>query len=198
MTSAAVFIVVAILVMAALLLRKHRGVFGPEWRIGYSPGMPNTPVMQGSGWYFDFPTDPASHVHYVQWFKPPALVGSLYVKFTVTGGGFIAPRYPGETAVVSLLIQRKGDDWTAQGKYQGYRWFSSAIVTLADGQFEITAPLNVASWSDVEGGRDPAAFAEAIRNVENVGLVFGVSGGRGHGVYATEPSRFTLLEIGTI
>ena len=56
MTSAAVFIVVAILVMAALLLRKRRGVVGPEWRIGYSPGMPNTPVMQGSGWYFDFPT----------------------------------------------------------------------------------------------------------------------------------------------
>jgi hypothetical protein len=68
---------------------------------------------------------------------------------------------------------------------------------LAEGEHELTVPLTVAHWGDVFNGQDAAAFAAAIRDVDNIALIFGSDGGRGHGVYATQPSRFTLLSCET-
>lgn len=40
-----------------------------------------------------------------------------------------------------------------------------------------------------------AAFADALANAENIGLVFGSAGGRGHGVYAAPGSRFIFTSL---
>ena len=182
--------IVALAVVLLLYYRSKRRLTG--WHIMYSPGMPDRPTMQGDGWHFDFPTDPASHVHYVQWFKPPSPVGALTARFTVTGSGFVPQEFPDRAATVSLLLQRRGDDWTARGAMQSYRWYSSEVVTLAAGEFELTVPLDVAFWGDVNGFKDPVAFAATLADLDNIGLVFGSAGGRGHGVYATEPARFAF------
>ena len=179
--------------LAYLLLWRKRKPSKTGWRIEHSPGMPARPVPDGDGWGFTFPTDPASHVHYVQNFNPPNLAGQLRVRFRVTGSGFVAQEHPSEPATVSLLIQRKGDDWTARGKMAGHRWYSAQQVTLAEGEHTMAIPLDVAHWGDVYGGKASVLFSEALRHADNVGLVFGSPSGRGHGVYATGPATFTLL-----
>ena len=186
----------ALLALAYLVLRKRKATPRKTgWHITYSPGMPDRPVPDGDGWGFTFPTNPASHVHYVQNFDPPSLEPgkSITVRFRVSNGVFVPQEWPDEPATVSLLIQRKGDDWTARGEMAAYRWYSKEQVTLAEGEHTMTIPLDAAHWGGVYGGQPAALFYEALRNADNVGLVFGSPSGRGHGVYATGPATFTLL-----
>ena len=183
--------------LAYLLLWRKRKPSKTGWRIEHSPGMPARPVPDGDGWGFTFPTNPASHVHYVQNFDPPHLEPgkSIMVRFRVSGQGFTAQEWPDEPATVSLLIQRKGDDWTARGEMASYRWYTRAQVELTDGEHIIVVPLEPAFWGDVYGGQGPSRFRAALKQADNVGLVFGSPSGRGHGVYATGPARFTLLDF---
>ena len=195
MTTAIILLAIAAAIF--LLTRKNKSPSKSGWRMEHSPGAKPL-VMQGAGWFFDFPAVPTGHVHYVQWFDPPPLVGAehITVRFRVTGGGFVPQEFPdGRPATVSLLIQRKGDNWSADAKTKSYRWYSSEAQQLAAGDYQMTVPLDVSAWGDVYNGKDANAFADAVRNVDNIGLVFGSAGGRGHGVYATQPSRFTLLDI---
>ena len=160
--------------------------------------MPKAPTAQGSGWYFDFPITPSSHVHYVQDFEPPALRPgmTLTARFRIDGTTvFIPQESPAQKATVSLLVQRKGDDWSARGKYAAYRWYSGEQIALAPGEHVLRVPLTAEHFGDVYGGHDPQAFAAALANVKNIGLVFGSTGGRGHGVYATSVARFTLVSM---
>ena len=186
----------ALLALAYLVLRKRKDTARKSgWRIEHSPGMPDRPVPDGDGWGFTFPTDPASHVHYVQYFDPPELgLGkSIRVRFRVSGQGFTAQEWPDEHATVSLLIQRKGDDWTARGEMAAYRWYSAQQVKLAEGEHTLVVPLEASYWGGVYGGQPAALFYEALRHADNIGMVFGSPSGRGHGVYATGPATFTLL-----
>ena len=188
----------ALLALVYLVLRKRKDTARKSgWRIEHSPGMPSRPVPDGDGWGFTFPTNPTSHVHYVQNFDPPRLEPgkSITVRFRVSNGVFVPQEWPDEPATVSLLIQRKGDDWTARGETAAYRWYSKEQVTLAEGEHTMTIPLDVAHWGDVYGGRDPELFAQALQNAESVGLVFGSASGRGHGVYATQQSRFSIESV---
>ena len=193
---------IAVIAVAAWLLRSRRRKTAAalsRWQIRWSPGMPDTPAPSGAGWWFDFPTNPRSHVHYVQDFEPPALRPgmTLTARFRIDGDPrFIPQERPTETATVTLLVQRKGDDWSARGKYAAYRWYSGEQIALAPGEHVLSVPLTAEHFGDVYGGHDPQAFAEALANVENIGLVFGSASGRGHGVYATQPSSFSLLSIG--
>lgn len=190
-----------VLVLAAvigLLLYRRKRRSAPRWQIRYSPGMPKAPTVSGVGWWFNFPTKPSSHVHYVQDFEPPALRPgmTLTARFRIDGdAGFVAQERPTETATVTLLVQRKGDDWSARGKYAAYRWYSGEQITLAPGEHVLSVPLTAEHFGDVYGGHDPQAFSAALANVKNIGLVFGSSSGRGHGVYATAASRFTLISM---
>jgi hypothetical protein len=193
--------VIYVLVLAAvigLLLYRRKRRSAPRWRFYGSPGMPKAPTVSGVGWWFDFPTKAYSHVHYVQDFQPPALKPgmTLTARFRIDGdAGFVAQESPLETATVTLLVQRKGDDWSARGKYAAYRWYSGEQIALAPGEHVLRVPLTADAWGDVYGGHDPRAFADALANVENIGLVFGSPGGRGHGVYALGSARFQLISM---
>lgn len=192
--------ILAAIALAALVVSRRKRKDDPAqtprgWLIRWSPGMPERPVAQGAGWYFDFPTDPQSHVHYVQNFTPPPIVpgATLVARFRVEGTGrFVPQEFPDRPATVSLLIQRRGDNWGAQGEFASYRWYSAQTVELREGEFTIEARLTADNWGDVYGAHDPLLFEKALADVENIGLVFGSAGGRGHGVYATSSSRFVL------
>lgn len=193
---------IAIAAGIAFGLRKKKRKDSPPrsgWRIRFSPGMPSSPARTAGGWRFDFPTDPAKHVHYVQNFTVPANLATgreLYARFRITGAGFIAQEFPDRAATVTMLIQRKGDNWSGQGDFEGFRWFSRAMQPLMDGKFELVAPLDAQSFGGVNGGHDPVLFTQALIHAESIGLVFGSAGGRGHGVYATSPASFELLSMG--
>lgn len=209
MSTGAIFgVILAVIVLVFALKgkkgKKPRQPAGPDWRIGptingrnHSVGMPASPTMQGQGWRFDFPTDPSRHVHYVQWFNPPSLVGKreISIRYRITGGGF-TPQQPDlrhKPARIGLLIQRRGDDWGELK--EAYRWFSLAGESLAAGEFELTVPLTPEHWKSTLGKGTPGQFTTALHDLDNIAVLFGSDGGRGHGVYATKPSRFILQSI---
>ena len=181
---------------------------GPITRTGNaSVGMPPHPAPAGSGWYFNFPypSERAGHVHYVT-FRPGSLMGAsrITVRYRVDaapGARFIARDTPQLPATVSLYFQRSGDNWSGRGPYAFYRWFAppSGVRQIAPGVHEMTVSLQDPRWLSVSGGRNAAAhprqFRAALAETARVGLLFGSSARRGHGVYATGPARFTLLDF---
>ena len=184
-----------------------------QWEIGpiirgksYSVNMPLRPQPTERGWSFDFPSNSKrdGHVHYVS-FDPGSLDGAreIKVRYRVDarrGTRFVPQEFPDRPATVSLYFQRAGDNWTAKGRYAMYRWYAPAdsIQSIAPGVHEMTVRLDDPRWGAVVGGNAsqyPREFAAALANADNVGLVFGSKGGRGHGVYATGPARFELLDF---
>lgn len=183
------------------------------WEIGpiirgknYSVGMPLRPAPAREGWSFDFPASSrdAGHVHYVT-FDPGSLTGKrrIVVRYRVDaapGTRFVPQENPELPATVSLFVQRRGDNWTARGAYDFFRWYapSATVRQLAPGTHEMTVSLRDPDWGSVYGkpaAANSAAFDSALANASRVGLVFGSDAGRGHGVFATAPARFTLLDF---
>lgn len=168
------------------------------WAIGYSPGMSQRNLVPtASGWRIAIPTQPDHHLHYVQNFQPPALRvgGQITVRLRVAGGPCIPQERPDVQATASLLIQRRGDDWTARGEMASYRWYSAQQIPLTEGEHAITVTLTPSQWGDVYGGQNARLFADAIAHIDNIGIVFGSAGGRGHGVYASAPCTVELAGL---
>ena len=182
------------------------------WDIGpvirgqnYSVGMPATLLDSRSGPFFEFPgpTERAGHVHYVT-LPVRSLDGarSLTIRFRIDaerGARFVARDLPGEAATLSMYFQRAGDNWTSRGAYEDYRWYApaSTLIELSPGVYERTIRLD-GNWTNVNGKRaadKPRGFDDAMAEASRVGFTFGSSSRRGHGVYATQPARFTLLDF---
>lgn len=183
------------------------------WQIGpiidgrnYSERMPLHPTPAENGWTFDFPYPDrgAGNVHYVT-FDHGSLTGKseITVRYRVEakrGAMFVPTELAQMPATVSLYFQRRGDNWRAKGRYEHYRWYApgGAVDVIAPGVHEMTVSLTDGKWSSVQGksaAANPQAFAAAIREAERVGLLFGTMRRRGHGVFATAPARFTLIDF---
>jgi hypothetical protein len=184
-----------------------------EWEIGpiirgrnYSVGMPVVPMPTRSGWSFDFPvgSEAAGHVHYVT-FQPSLGRGAtrIIVRYRINaapGTRFTARESAGQPAAVSLYFQRRGDDWRARRGTEFYRWYAPAATmrTLQPGVHEMQVRIDDPRWAPVLGPPSPdyaGLRADAWANVGRVGIVFGSVAARGHGVYASAPARFTLLDF---
>lgn len=182
------------------------------WQIGpiirgrnYSVGMPLRPTRAGGGWYLDFPSphEGAGHVHYVT-FSPGPLAGRsrIVVRYRVDaapGVRFVPRSDPEHPATVSLYFQRRGDNWTAKRQYEHFRWFAPAagVRAITPGVHEMSVSFRD-NWTSVLGKGAAAnreAFHGALAEADRVGLLFGSASGRGHGVYATGPARFTLISF---
>jgi hypothetical protein len=184
-----------------------------QWEIGpvirgknYSVGMAEQPTpRKGGGWTFQFPhpTVEAGHVHYLT-FSHGSLTGKkrIVMRYRIIAGPDVrfSPReFPKEAASISLFFQRKKDNWTAKGRYAEYRWYApeAKMGPVTPGTHEISISLTDPDWIPVMGGtagEKPAEFDAAINNTDRVGFVMGSRSTRGHGVFATGPARFTLLE----
>lgn len=189
---------------------------GPEraasWEIGpivrgrsSSPGMPRHAARENGATFFDipWPTAREGHVHYVT-VPTGSLAGArrIVLRYRIDGarGVRILPQeHPDREATLSLYFQRRGDNWSAKGRYAHYRWYApaTAMGPLTPGMHEVSIPLD-ANWKSVNQGTretEPRAFAAALANASRVGFVLGSRGGRGHGVFATGPARFTILDF---
>ena len=183
-----------------------------EWEIGpvirgrnYSVGMPSTPPPRGAGWSFDLPVSaPApGHVHAISYEPGPLIEKSrITLRYRVDaprGTRFVPQEQPGMPGTVSLFLQRYGDNWSARGRYAHYRWYAPgrSVRQIAPGTYEMTVDLDD-EWTNVSGrpaSSHPVAFEDALADTGRIGLVFGSTSARGHGVYATAPARFTLLSF---
>lgn len=182
-----------------------------SWEIGpiirgknYSQGMPLRPQPMRSGWSFDFPVGSreAGHVHYVTFRPGPVAPRSrIVVRYRVdarAGTRFVPQESPELRGTASLYFQRRGDNWSAKGRFEHYRWYAPAatVQQITPGEHRISIALDDPNWISVMGrtaGSNPGAIEAALADIDRIGLVFGSAEARGHGVYATAPARFTLL-----
>lgn len=182
-----------------------------DWNIGpiikgrnYSVGMPLTlnQGRDGPGFDFPHPTAAQGHVHYVT-VPVRSLEGARRISLTYRidakpGVKFIPQETPHLPATLSLYFQRAGDRWTARTPH--HRWYSPVGRTapVRPGTHTITLSLDE-PWIAMMGGDGatlPAQFQRAKSDAATVGFVLGSDhGGRGHGVYATGPARFTVLDF---
>lgn len=185
------------------------GPAASEWTIGpiirgrnYSPNMPLHPERGAHGPTFTIPaTGGDAHVHYVT-APVSTLAGarSMRLRYRIDaerGTRFVAQEHPTETATLSLYFQRRGDTWTARSPT--HRWYSphSRVMPLTPGVHEVVIGFDE-PWIAMMGGDArslPRAYAAALEQASSVGFVFGSASGRGHGVYASSPARFTVLDF---
>lgn len=172
------------------------------WTIGpvigghnYSRDLPLHPGASSGGLVLDIGALPAS-AHYVT-VPFGSLAGKSRIAMRYTAeGAFTATTSPGAPALISLYFQRRGDDWSGEGKYETYRWFATfATQEIAPGEHEMIASLD-GHWTAVmtSNAVDQApAFAAARDKAELVGFVLGGGTGYGHG--ASGPGRLTITDF---
>ncbi len=184
-----------------------------RWEIGpiirgenYSQGMPVQPRPGRQGWSFDFPYPDlnAGHVHYLTYVHGPLTdkrrIVMRYRIDATRGVQFVPRENSGQPPTISLFLQRRGDNWSARGRYADYRWYAptAKMGPVAAGTHEIVITLDDPDWISVMGQRASdrlPGFRGLLENTQRIGFTFGSSFTRGHGVYATGPARFTLLEF---
>lgn len=205
--------VAAIAALAAAVLAGAAFAAGPaavEWEIGpvirgknYSYRMPLRPTETRAGPSFAIPGPTAAdgHVHYVTVATGP-LAGARRITLryridAAPGTRFVPQESPELPATLSLYFQRAGDGWTM--RQPDWRWYAPAnrTVTLRPGTHTVSIGLDE-DWIAMTGPSahgNRGGFAEALDETVRVGFTFGSEGGRGHGVYATAPARFTILDF---
>lgn len=179
------------------------------WEIGpqvrgrnYSVGMPARPdVTRNGDPSFEFPQ--RGEIDALTTVVGP-LAGAREITFryrleTAPGARLVSSETPRQTPTVSLYFQQNGDDWSARGRYASYRWYapSRAVISLTPGEHSVTVRF-AETWTNVNGvpnTQDPQGFASALENTGRIGIAFGTSSARSHGVYAVGTARFTLLGL---
>jgi hypothetical protein len=168
----------------------------------YSVGMPLHPSPgPGGTWYINLPRRPGS-IHYVT-FRHGSLRGKsrIVMRYRIEaapGTRIEASTAPGTPGIITPFFQRAGDDWSASGRFETYRWYGTFVTQqLKRGEHQIVAPLN-ARWTAVQTSTahsNPAAFRDAIAHADQVGFVLGGGDGYGHGAYATGPARLVVTSF---
>lgn len=201
------------LLASAAILAEPVIAAGPPadlWEIGpiirgrnYSRNMPLHPDARAGGASFDIPGPTAAdgHVHYVTIPTRP-LAGARRITLTyridaAPGTRFVPQEHPDQAATLSLYFQRAGDGWTA--RQQDWRWYApdARVMPLSRGTHTVSIGLDE-NWIAMMGPAahaNPDGFREALEETARVGFVFGSASGRGHGVFATAPARFTVLDF---
>ena len=181
-----------------------------EWVIGpiirgrnYSEGAPLHPTpRRDGGWQIDLPRRPGG-VHYVT-FPHGSLAGKrrIVMRYRIEaapGVQIVPSTAPQSPSILTLYFQRSGDNWSARGRFEAYRWYATfaSQSPLKPGEHVIVAPLN-GNWTAVQTSSartNPAAFAAALEEADQVGFVLGGGDGYGHGVYATGPARLIVTDF---
>ena len=148
------------------------------------------------GFSFPQPDWAAGNVHYLT--KRPTTkprLGRMRARFTITAEDYV--RFIndyGSAATVSLYFQRRGDNWSSEGKYEAYRWYG-ATIPLAIGTYTLESDGKWGAVNTSHNDDNLPAFLAALKGVGRFGLVFGGGSGQGHGACATGPAEFILHEL---
>jgi hypothetical protein len=189
---------------AAAGLDPNAWVIGPIIRgRNYSQGAPlhPSPGPRG-GWHIDLPRAPGS-VHYVT-FGHGSLAGKRRIvmryRIEAAPGVRIEPiTAPGAPSIITLYFQRGGDNWSAKGRFESYRWYATfaSQSPITPGDHVMVAPLD-GNWTAVmtsSARTNPAGYRDAIADADQIGFVLGGGDGYGHGVFATGRARLIVTEF---
>jgi hypothetical protein len=163
-----------------------------------SIGLPRYLDRDG-GFAFPHPTREQGHIHALV--KPTRRVGNAIVlRYRIEaddGVTFHPQEHPGAGGEISLMLQRKGDDYSAKGEKAFYRLYGPTIQNLEPGEHTLIVEPRSAGWTGVMGGTppSPAQWDDLLANLYCIHVCFGGRGGRAHGVFASGPARFTLVDL---
>lgn len=159
---------------------KNLGLFDREGR-GWSAG----PIINGKNRSDATVRDNIctfGEIHYLTRAAKGPLSGKWIIEFEVQGDGFFPPERPDAVCYVSAYFQRKGDNWSSDLDHRAHRWYSATPYVMEAGHFRLELDFeNPMSWTPMMSGGN-GTFAEAKADPDRIGLVFGHSSGRGHGV----------------
>ncbi len=166
-----------------------------NWELQYSANAKLSSPLIGLC-VLKFPTEDGVHylVKEVNGITSPMVTASFVIK--PIGATFVSAG--GKVPKVRLYLQRQGDDMSAKGNMQYYRWWSNpAAVELESGVWHLSAPLKPDQWQDVlgkMGTTNPDMFHQAVTNASYLGMTFGDDTGFGHGVWSKKDGfKFKLL-----
>ena len=148
---------------------------------------------------FTFPLK-GGHVNAIV--KPTGAVGdTVTLRYRIEadpGVTFHPQERPQGIATVSLMLQRKGDDYSAKGAKAFYRLYGPGPQVLTPGEHTLTVEPGSLGWVGVMGGEpSPSQWDDVLGNLHAIHICFGEQyGSRAHGVFATGPAKFTLLGLG--
>ncbi len=164
-------------------------IIGP-WIKGktYSPGYPKNWPRTGAGWVIDFAPDKELSAVIDERFVIPPTATKLRFHYRATIERVWPDELPDKAPLVSVMIQRRGDDWSGQGLYEFYRFYSPAFP-LETGEHVREIPLE--GWTGVFGRTGD--MRAAITDLGSVSVIFGHSSGRAHGVRGA--GRFETLSL---
>jgi hypothetical protein len=102
-------------------------------------------------------------------------------------------------SIITLYLQRRGDNWSGTGRFEAYRWYATfaSQSPISPGEHVMIASLD-GPWTAVERSNarsSPAAFRDAVADAERVGFVLGGGDGYGHGIFATGPARLVVTSF---
>jgi len=157
---------------------------------------------RGGAWQVDFPQPPPS-LHAAT-FRHGSLAGKrrIVMRFRVETdpGVRISPRTsPGSPSIITLFFQRGGDNWSARGPFEAYRWYATfaSKSPITPGEHVMIAPLS-GNWTAIESSSartNPVAFRDAVAGADQVGFVLGGGDGFGHGIFATGRARLIVTSF---
>lgn len=163
-----------------------------------SVGMPLHPAPHPEGWSFDLGPAPQS-AHYIT--APSGSIAgkreiAIRYRVEMVDGTVIYPtNFWGSPSMLSLYFQRAGDNYSALGPYEDYRWYGPTLHSpIVAGDHELIEPLD-ADWANVMGhhrGDRAAGWADALANCAVIGFVLGGGDGRGHGISSTAPAKIIV------
>ncbi|HEX8402239.1 MAG TPA: hypothetical protein VF628_11110 [Allosphingosinicella sp.] len=222
------FIALPIAVLAFLLARRatkqHMSDLpvgrpgNPEsWEVGpivrgfsRTPNVPLRPRRHPGGLAIDIPMgDPdrpearAGDVRYVT-FNPGSLAGrkrlTLRYRVELDEGVRLFPwTGPPLPALLTMFLQRAGDDWSAAGKFETYRWWAgfATVMPIEPGDHELIVALDGRWTATISSNAHDhsAAFKAALTHACRVGFTLGGGDGLGHGICATGPARLIIQDF---
>jgi hypothetical protein len=152
------------------------------WTFEQSPGLDLLPPNNT----FTFPQPPGS-VHYLtrEHLTPLAHKMRLICRITAPKGTIFDSRTA--PASVRLFFLTKGGEGL---------WWSTSSIILADGQFELSVPIDHTQWSSVNK-QSQDHFLNCCNNVDRVGMAFCDDNSFfGHGVHTTSGiATFEIVEF---
>ncbi len=181
-----------------------------SWTVGpviagrsYSHEVPPRAIAgPGRSWWVPIPGRSGSLNALTMTARPLSGARRIVLTYRIEAGPGVtvsARSVPGAPALVTLYLQRRGDDWSARGPYEAYRWYASfATQTITPNVTRtIVAPLT-GNWTAVERSSartSPAAFRAALADPQVVGFVLGGGDGLGHGIVADGPARLVVTDF---
>ena len=123
---------------------------------------------------------------------PIAPGSTIRIRYRVSADGFYPSEKPAAEPILTIMVQRAGDDWLG-GDKAGYRQYTAAPMPLTAGEHEAEFVLEPACCVQMDGHRIEGTFYQTLAGAQRVWVAFGYWDGRMHGVKSRVPMTFTLL-----